>query len=58
MRGITERWRQDRGATAAEYAVIVSLIAVVAIAGIVLLGDSVLGLFTRTADSIADATNG
>ena len=58
MLNFSHRWRQDVGATAAEYVLIASLIAVVAIAGIVLLGYSVSTLFDSAADSISKATNG
>lgn len=37
--------RKDRGATAVEYGLLVGLIAVVIIAAVVLLGDTLLGIF-------------
>ncbi|WP_237111453.1 Flp family type IVb pilin [Nocardioides sp. WS12] len=43
--------RSDRGATAVEYALLVALIAGVIIGVVILLGDSVFGLFTLTNDS-------
>jgi Flp pilus assembly pilin Flp len=58
MRRISAQWRNDGGSTAAEYALIASLIAIVALAGILLLGDSVFGLFDSSAESISDATGG
>lgn len=57
MRGVNRWWRQDGGATAAEYALIASLIAVVALAGIILLGNSVYGLFDSSAQSVSSATD-
>lgn len=48
--------RHDRGATAVEYALIASLIAVVVIIAVVLLGTNLLGLFNESASSYADAS--
>jgi Flp pilus assembly pilin Flp len=48
--------RGDRGATSVEYAPIAGLIAVVVIVGVVLLGANLLGLYSETATSFADAT--
>ena len=58
MRGTHGWWRHDRGSTAAEYALIVGLIALVAIAGIAILGDSVTSLFDSSAGSFTSATGG
>ena len=57
MHGITHRWRQDAGATSAEYVLIASLLAVVVLASVALLGTSVGSLFDKTADSVTIATN-
>jgi len=47
LRGRLERLaRADRGATAAEYALIASLIAVVIVTAVALFGQAVLGLVT------------
>ena len=56
MGDIARRWSQDAGSTATEYALIASLIAIVALIGIILLGDSVSALFDDSASSISDAT--
>jgi pilus assembly protein Flp/PilA len=53
-RGVVRQLRgDDRGATAAEYALIAALIAVVIIAAVTLLGGSVFGLFDTTSSSFA-----
>lgn len=46
----------SKGATTVEYALIASLIAVVVIVGVILLGANLLGLYSETATSYADAT--
>jgi Flp pilus assembly pilin Flp len=46
----------DQGATSVEYALIASLIALVVIVGVALLGANVLGLYSESATSFADAT--
>lgn len=56
MRRTAAVLRSDRGATAVEYALIASLIAVVVIVAVVLLGTNLLGLFDETASSYADAS--
>lgn len=45
-------WRDDRGASAAEYALIAALIAMVVIGSVVLLGNNLFGLFDSAASSI------
>jgi len=45
----------DRGATAAEYALIASLIAVVIVIAVTLLGQNTLALFNDAASSVSDA---
>lgn len=45
-------WRNDHGATAIEYALIASLIAVVIIGAVTTLGTSVSAMFTTTAEAI------
>ena len=49
--------RNDRGATAAEYALIASLVAVVIILAVLFLGTNLLDLFDSSASSYADATS-
>jgi pilus assembly protein Flp/PilA len=46
----------DRGATAVEYALIASLIAVVIVLAVLLLGSNLLDLFDTSASSYADVT--
>lgn len=48
---LTSRHGSDRGATAAEYALIAALIAVVIIAAVALLGTSLFDLFDSAASS-------
>jgi pilus assembly protein Flp/PilA len=48
----TARRRDERGASAAEYAILVSLIAVMIIAAVSLFGSSTAGLFQHTCDSL------
>lgn len=55
-RRMRERPASDRGATAAEYAVILGLIAAVIIVSVAILGFSVFGLFATTEDTLASAT--
>jgi pilus assembly protein Flp/PilA len=44
---LAEPLRRDRGATAVEYGMIVALIAVVIVAAVRLLGNTLLGIFTN-----------
>ena len=48
------RWSDDRGATAAEYALIAALIAMVIIVAVTILGQNTQGLFEDTASSFAN----
>ncbi|WP_145238954.1 Flp family type IVb pilin [Prescottella equi] len=50
--------REDRGATAVEYGLMVGLIAVVIIAAVILLGNNLNGLFGEVNTGIADAGAG
>jgi len=52
------RRRGQRGASAAEYAILVSLIAVVIIAAVSFFGQRTSGLFQKTCDSVASSTQG
>jgi len=56
-RFITAFLQEESGATVVEYAILVSLIAMVAIATIVLAGGEVKGLFDGAQTSIANATS-
>ena len=52
--GRARRRRRDQaGASSVEYAILVSLIAVVIIGSVTLLGGNTSGLFQRTCDSVA-----
>ncbi len=53
---LAERARNDRGATAVEYGLMVALIAVVIIGAVMLLGDNLTALFEDTADKIQTPT--
>jgi pilus assembly protein Flp/PilA len=44
--------KNDRGATAVEYGLIVALIAVVIIVAVALLGNNLLGIFNKVASSV------
>jgi pilus assembly protein Flp/PilA len=44
--------KNDRGATAVEYGLIVALIAVVIIVAVALLGNNLLGIFNEVASSV------
>ena len=58
-RHLTARRRRDeRGASAAEYAILVSLIAIVIIAGVSFFGQRTAGLFQKTCESVASSTAG
>ena len=46
--------RDDTGATAAEYALIAALIAMVVIVAVITLGTNLFGLYEDTASSFAD----
>ncbi|WP_369699684.1 Flp family type IVb pilin [Nesterenkonia sp. Act20] len=47
--------RKDKGATAVEYGLLVGLIAVVIIAAVLLLGNTLDGLFDQVNDALPDA---
>ena len=42
----------ERGATAVEYGLMIALIALIILAAVALLGDSLSGLFSKTASSV------
>lgn len=48
--------RDETGATAVEYGIMVALIAVVIIAGVTLLGGDLLSLFNNVAGTVPDGT--
>lgn len=52
------RRRDDSGASAAEYALLISLIALIIIAGVTLFGNRVERLFSNSCDEVASATSG
>lgn len=45
-------WREEKGATAVEYGIMVALIAVVIIATVTLLGQQLVTVFQRVADAL------
>jgi pilus assembly protein Flp/PilA len=47
---------RTEGATAAEYALLVALIAVAIIAAVKVLGNSISGVFTKTGSTLSQAT--
>lgn len=49
-----QRARQWRGATAVEYALLISMIAAVIVAAVLLFGGSVTDLFSNTTTSVQD----
>jgi pilus assembly protein Flp/PilA len=51
-------FKNDEGATAVEYGIMVALIAVVIIAGVTLLGTNLNTRFTNTANTIGPGTSG
>jgi len=52
------RLRDQRGASAAEYAVLVSLIAIVIIVSVTFFGQRTASLFQRTCESVASTQGG
>lgn len=53
VRGLGRFARREHGATAVEYALMVTLIAVVIILAVTTLGSTLSGIFDRAADSLA-----
>jgi pilus assembly protein Flp/PilA len=53
MERIKNFFKDESGASAVEYGLLVALIAVVIIAGVTLLGTSINGIFTNAAATIA-----
>ncbi|MGC0249147.1 Flp family type IVb pilin [Pseudactinotalea sp. Z1748] len=49
--------RKDRGATAVEYGLLVGLIAVVIIAAVLFLGDTLTGIFENVGDTLDENVN-
>jgi pilus assembly protein Flp/PilA len=58
MKKLIEFFKEQNGATAAEYALMVSLIAMVIIAAVTLLGTSLNQLFQTAASSVVSAGSG
>ena len=44
--------RQEKGATAVEYGLMIALIAIVILVAVALLGDNLSGIFNKTATSV------
>lgn len=57
LRKLTKFFKSNEGATAIEYALIASLIAVVAITGMKTIGNKVSGQLNNIADAIETSTN-
>jgi len=53
-----ERNRLDRGATAVEYALLITAIAVVIVTGVYIFGGSVSSLFTNACETAATQSGG
>jgi pilus assembly protein Flp/PilA len=53
--GLVERVREERGATAVEYALMVALIAVVIIAAVTFLGESASSKFSTVGSAVNNA---
>ena len=51
-------FRNERGQGMVEYGLIIALVAIVVIAAIVLLGGSLTGIFTKTADTLSKTISG
>jgi pilus assembly protein Flp/PilA len=49
---IATQLRKDEGATAVEYALLVSLIALVIIGAVIILGNNLSGVFTKVGNSV------
>ncbi len=49
---LQSRLNEDKGATAVEYGLLVTVIALVMVAGAILLGDALDALFTAAADAV------
>lgn len=50
--------KNEKGQGMVEYGLIIALVAIVVIAAIVLLGGSLTGIFTKTADTLSKAISG
>ena len=53
---LTKLWNDESGQDLVEYALLVAFIAIVAVAGVILLGDSISDLFSRTSEALDDVT--
>ena len=51
-------WKEEDGQGMVEYGLIIALVAIVVIAAIVLLGGSLTGVFTKTANTLSKAISG
>jgi pilus assembly protein Flp/PilA len=58
MRHTIERMRQQEGATAVEYGIMVALIAIVIIGAVLLLGQNLDATFQEVAEEIGNTTEG
>jgi pilus assembly protein Flp/PilA len=55
--GMLQRARVERGASMVEYALLVGLIAIVAVAGLLLLGPAITSLFDKSSNCVANLNN-
>jgi Flp pilus assembly pilin Flp len=58
METISNSWQDESGASAAEYAMLVSFIAVVILSALALFGESISNMFARVAASISGVPTG
>jgi Flp pilus assembly pilin Flp len=58
METISNSWQDESGASAAEYAMLVSFIAVVILSAVALFGQSIYNMFVRVADIISGIPTG
>ncbi len=57
MKRIKKIFEREQGQGMIEYALIISLIAIVVIAAVIFFGNSLTGIFNNTAHSLSDAAN-
>ena len=53
---LTKLWNDESGQDLVEYALLVAFIAIVAVAGVLVLGENISALFDRTGDALGDVT--
>jgi len=55
MRSLRRLWKDDRGATAVEYGLILALIFLAMISGVVAFGQATITMWTNVAEEVRDA---